>query len=182
MKKCPRCGQTYSDKAINFCLNDGELLSYLADDAPQTLFQNTPSNFVDDSPQTEFLEPPRATSETNWPQQASPVQYQSPEHVLPMQQFAQYPLSVSPSPTLAIVALGLGIGSMTVGWCCYSGLLLSPVAIVTGIIALSQIRKNPDLYSGRGLAIAGVITGAAYLAIILLIVVAYIVAMIAGNM
>lgn len=91
-------------------------------------------------------------------------------------------MSVSPNQTLAIVSLGLGIGSMTIGWCCYSGVLLSPAAIVTGMIALSQIKKDSRIYGGRGFAIAGIVTGAVYLAIILLVIIVYIIAMIAGNM
>ncbi len=181
MKKCPRCGQTYLDSAINFCLNDGELLSYLAEDAPKTLFQNAPTSFVDDSPPTEFLKSPRVTSETNWPPQASPIQYQSPQQGLPLQQFAQYPTSLSPNQTLAIVSLGLGIGSMTIGWCCSMGLLLSPAALITGFIALSQIKKDPQRNSGRGFAIGGIVVGSVFLACYLLFIIIYGIALIGGN-
>src|SRR5688500_5924415 len=163
MKKCPRCGQTYSDTAINFCFNDGELLTYLADDAPQTFFQNAPPSFADDAPETKVLNTPRETNETNWPPHAPPVQYQSPQQGM-HQQFGQFPTTVSPNQTLAIVSLGLGIGSMTVGWCCSTGLLLSPAAIVTGFIALSQIKKDPQRNGGRGLAIGGIVVGSIFLA------------------
>ena len=173
MKKCPQCGQTYTDPAINFCLNDGELLSYLAEDAPKTLFQNSPASFVDDSPPTEFLKSPRPTSETNWPPHAPPVQYQSPQQGLPQQQFGGYPMTLSPNQTLAVVSLGLGIGSLTIGWCCYTGLLLSPAALITGFIALSQIKKDPQAYGGRGFAIAGIVTAAVFLAGMLLFIIIY---------
>ncbi|MEO7672458.1 MAG: DUF4190 domain-containing protein [Pyrinomonadaceae bacterium] len=181
MKRCPRCGQTYSDAAINFCLNDGELLSYLADDAPKTIVQNAPPSFVDDSPPTEFLKSPRVTSETNWPTHAPPVRYQGPQQDAP-QIFTNYPTTVSPDQTLAIVSIGLGVASMTIGWCCYSGMLLGPAAIVTGLIALSMIKKNPGVYGGRPFAITGIVIGAAYLAIMLLIIIVYIIAMIAPNL
>lgn len=168
MKRCPRCGQTYTDSAINFCLNDGELLSYLADDGPQTLLQNAPSSVLEDSPPTEFLKSPSVTKDTNWPLHSSPMQYQSPQ-----QPFVQYPMSVSPNQTLAIVSLGLGVGSMTIGWCCSMGLLLSPAAMITGFIALSQIKKNPQTNGGRGFAIAGIVVGSVFLALYILIIMLY---------
>lgn len=173
MKRCSQCGQTYTDSAINFCLNDGELLNVLADDAPKTLFQNAPPSFVDDSHPTEFLKSPRVTSETNWPQSAPMQQYQSPQQGLPQQQFGGYPMMISPNQTLAIVSLGLGIGSLTIGWCCYTGLLLSPAALITGFIALSQIKKNPQAYGGRGFAIGGIVTAVVFLAALLLFIIIY---------
>jgi hypothetical protein len=27
MKQCPKCHQTYSDEQLNFCLDDGEMLT-----------------------------------------------------------------------------------------------------------------------------------------------------------
>lgn len=173
MKKCPRCGQTYTDSNVNFCFNDGELLSYLADDAPPTLLKNRPSTFVDDAPETEFFNQPRATNVTNWqPQAAPPVPRQGQPANSP-QIFSQYPVIVSPNQTLAIVSLGLGIGSMTIGWCCSLGLLLSPAAIVTGTIALLQIKKDSTANGGRGMAIAGIVVGSVFLACYLLIIILY---------
>lgn len=168
MKKCPKCGQTYTDSAINFCLNDGELLSYLADDAPRTIFQNEPPSFIDDWPPTEFLDRARVTSETNWPPQAAPVLYQSPQQGLPLETLSPYPTSISPNQTLAIVSLGLGVGSMTVGWCCSMGLVLAPAAMIIGFISLSQIKNNPQTNGGRGFAIGGIVAASVFLACYLL--------------
>ena len=88
----------------------------------------------------------------------------------------------SNSQTLALVSLGLGVGSMTVGWCCSLGLLLSPAAIVTGLIALSQIKRDPASYSGRGFAIGGIATGAVFLGLYLLFILIYGIAMIGGGL
>ena len=178
MKKCPRCGRVYTDGAINFCLDDGELLGYLAADAPQTLMQNTPANSTDVGPATEFMPKPADTRETNWPHQASPISYQSPPQPMMQQSYAQYPVRVSPSQTLAFVSLGLGIGSMTIGWCCSLGLILSPAAIITGIISLVQIKKNPQTNGGRGFAIAGIAIGGVFLAMYLLFIIIYGIALI----
>lgn len=173
-KRCPSCGQTYTDEAINFCLNDGELLSYLADDAPRTILSSEPppTRFADDSP-TVFLNKPRVTNQTNWPGSEPTAVWQGGQQDTPQQRFAQYPMTAGPNQTLAIVSLCLGLGSMTVGWCCSMGLLLSPAALITGFIALSMIKKDPQANKGRGLAVGGIVLGAVYLALYLILILLY---------
>tara|TARA_B110000263_G_scaffold181024_1_gene158569 strand:- start:6636 stop:6965 length:330 start_codon:yes stop_codon:yes gene_type:complete len=61
-----------------------------------------------------------------------------------------------PNQTLAIVSLVLAILSLP-GWCCMLYLPLSIAAIITGIIALQKI--NAGTGGGKGMAMAGVITG-----------------------
>ena len=66
-------------------------------------------------------------------------------------------LSTNDSPRVhwaAIVGLSTGILSFFI-----FGLLFSICAIVFSAIALSAIRKAPDEYSGKGMAIAGLILG-----------------------
>lgn len=48
MKRCPQCGQTYSDDTLNFCLSDGGALVFMADSSfeetvviPSPFFQQT---------------------------------------------------------------------------------------------------------------------------------------------
>jgi hypothetical protein len=60
---------------------------------------------------------------------------------------------------LAIIGFILSIVSLTFGLCCCYGLPFSIPGIVCSGIALAQIRKQPGRYSGRGLAMAGVIVG-----------------------
>jgi hypothetical protein len=55
---------------------------------------------------------------------------------------------------LAGWALGTGIASLP---CCFAP-ILSPVSIVLGAIALSQIKQNPN-QGGRGMATAGIVLG-----------------------
>lgn len=39
MKRCPQCGKTYADEALNFCLDDGaDLLDNLSDFSPTLIF------------------------------------------------------------------------------------------------------------------------------------------------
>lgn len=161
MKKCPKCGQTYTDKDLNFCYNDGELLSYMPEDPPPTVVADRSSIYADDPPPTEFLSSSRVTSETNWqPRQAPPVPYQAPEM---SPQLSQFPMTVAANQTLAIVSLCLGIASISLGWCCSTGLLLSPAALITGFIALSQIKKDPEAYTGRGMALGGIAAAGVFL-------------------
>ncbi|NOT47864.1 MAG: DUF4190 domain-containing protein [Acidobacteria bacterium] len=176
MKKCPKCGQTYTDKDLNFCYNDGELLSYLADDAPTRAYSDRPG-YADDPPPTEFMGSARVTQDTGWnPPQAPPVVWQGNQANQTNTPFSQYPTYVSPNQTLAIVSLGLGVGAVTIGWCCSSGFILSPAALVTGFIALNQIKKDPQLYSGKGFALGGIITAAIFLVIYLVIIIGYLIA------
>ena len=159
MKRCPKCGQSYTDPDINFCLNDGELLSRLTDSASRSPFDE--QRRVDDSPPTMILEQAPTTNPTGWP--VTPTA-QPPARWQPAQNQLLYPsLSASPNQVLGIVSLAAGAASLTVGWCCWLGLLLGPAAIITGIIALIQNKKDPEHYGGRGFAIGGIITGALFL-------------------
>lgn len=171
MKQCLRCQKTYSDETLNFCLEDGEMLVVV--DGPSR---------HDDAPPTVMFDQARRTNPTGWPQPqaaAPPVQWQP--QAVNAQQFAGFPVTMSPNQTLAVVSLCLGISSITVGWCCYLGVLLGPAAMVTGFIAMSQNKKDPQKYGGRGMAIAGIVTGAVYIAIMALIVVIYGAAIFLGS-
>ncbi|MDQ2747093.1 MAG: DUF4190 domain-containing protein [Acidobacteriota bacterium] len=57
--------------------------------------------------------------------------------------------------TLPIVSLVLGIISL----CCYTGWLTGPAALITGYLGFKNIKNNPNQYGGKGLALAGMITG-----------------------
>lgn len=56
----------------------------------------------------------------------------------------------------AITGLVFGILSVTGGLCCY-GLPFNILGLIFSLVALVQIKSNPELYDGRGLAIAGVV-------------------------
>jgi hypothetical protein len=76
----------------------------------------------------------------------------------------------------------LGIASVTIGLCCYLGVLLSPAAMITGFIYLSQNKKDPVQYPARGMAIGGIVTGIVYFAILALIIIIYGAAIISGGL
>lgn len=75
--------------------------------------------------------------------------------------YAQYNGQYAPAPRptsgLALTSLICGISGMALFWL-FVPMLASIVAVVTGHLALRQIRTNPVL-GGRGMAIAGLIMG-----------------------
>ena len=59
---------------------------------------------------------------------------------------------------------GMAIASMVCGICSlvlffFFGIVLAIVAVVLGHIHLSNIKKDPQHYSGHGMAVAGLATG-----------------------
>jgi Domain of unknown function (DUF4190) len=83
------------------------------------------------------------------------------------------PIAVAPQQTLAVVSMCLGIFSITIGWCCYVGVITAPIAIGLGGYQLSQIKKDPSKAGGKGMAIAGIATGAAYFVFVAFIILIY---------
>ena len=73
MKICPRCQKTYADDNLNFCLEDGSVLSA----APAA--QMMPDTIIMNEPRTTQPQPPASTSTSapppNWQQQPQPQQY-----------------------------------------------------------------------------------------------------------
>ncbi len=167
MKRCPRCNQTYTDDTLNFCLNDGELL---------TMEQPSPGGYIEEPP-TMVIDGARVTDPISWqqpPPAAPPAQWQ-PRPVA-AQQFGGYAVASRPDQTLATVAMILGIVSLAVS-CCYGGIWLGIPALIVGFLALRNINNDSTKYGGRGLALAGLIMGGISFLITLLIIIAAI----AGN-
>ena len=64
----------------------------------------------------------------------------------------------SVNQTLPIVSLVFGIVSL----CCYISPLTGIVALVTGFMGLKNVNRDPQHFGGKGLAIAGMITGGVF--------------------
>jgi hypothetical protein len=60
--------------------------------------------------------------------------------------------------TLPIVSLVFGIVSL----CCYISPLTGLVAVITGFMGLKNVNRDPRNFGGKGLAIAGMITGGVF--------------------
>src|SRR5262249_16468091 len=102
---------------------------------------------------------------TDWPGANTPQQTNS------LQGFAPTPI-----PYAANLKTGLAITSMVLGIValvsCGLGILIAPVGLILGIIALSKTKNLPNIYGGRGFAIAGVATNSISLLLIVPIIAA----------
>ena len=60
---------------------------------------------------------------------------------------------------VAVVSLSLGSSTLILGLCCFplSGLVLGIAGVSLGIVSLTRISGQPDRYSGKGLAVAGIV-------------------------
>ncbi|MEO6655919.1 MAG: hypothetical protein ABIO36_07515 [Pyrinomonadaceae bacterium] len=72
MKICPRCQKTYADDNLNFCLEDGSVLTQAASAEPQTVFVNEPRP-TQPQPQIQPTTGGQASGQAAWntPQQYS---------------------------------------------------------------------------------------------------------------
>ncbi|WP_194422370.1 DUF4190 domain-containing protein [Microbacterium abyssi] len=107
------------------------------------------------------------------PQQYQAQQYPAPQHQGQQYAAPQYPAQpyapARPTSGLAVTSLITGIAGIVFSWT-FVALLASIAAVVTGHMALKQTRSNSAV-AGRGMAIAGLITGYAGVAIIALLIV-----------
>lgn len=152
MKQCPRCQQTYSDDNLNFCLEDGELLTAFAQEPPL-------SRYADDSPPTMILDQSRVTNPASWPASppsSPPAQWQQPQ--MQNQPFAAPAFIPSRDQTIPTIALILGILSFLLV-CCYGGIWLGLPAAVLGFLGMRNADTDSSKYGGRGMAIGGMVLG-----------------------
>jgi Domain of unknown function (DUF4190) len=177
MKRCPKCNQVFDEEWLSFCTKDGTSLmdtSALPQEPPPTMMSPPLPPSVSPSEQ------PTINLQTSQPAPYSPPapmqqSWQPPPQ--PMQSGWQPP----PPPAyakgkkqgLAIASLILGGVSITIGLCCYLGVLTSPTAIILGIISLSQIKNNPDENGGKPMAIIGVVLGGLYFVVVAFIILIY---------
>ena len=168
MKRCPRCGQTYSDPDLNFCLEDGDLLLQAQTSADGGL--SSRSLIDDDAPPTVMMNDPRATNPTGWGGPSTPTQYQGGSPIYQPPQFSAGSFPRTLDQTLPTVSLILGVFSL-IFVCCYGGLWLGIPAAIVGFIGMRNADRDPSRYAGRGLAIAGLVIGVVTLVLSLLMLI-----------
>jgi len=71
---------------------------------------------------------------------------------------------------------------MTIGWCCYFGVLTGPIAVGLGIFSLVQIKNQPSQYTGKPLAIVGIVTGGLYFVLLFFVILIYGLGVLAGGL
>lgn len=157
MKVCPNCQQRYDDDNLNFCLNDGGILTRVVDEGAPTISLNK-----------------ARTTDQNWSYTDPNTAWQNQQHPpQPMQPFNQQQMNRQWTPgrdqTLPIISLILGVLSLLLTcWC--GGFYFGIAAIITGYIGMNNAKNNPDHYTGKEMAIGGLILGAVSFAIALLFV------------
>ena len=152
MKQCPRCQQTYSDDNLNFCLEDGELLTSFDQEPPL-------GRYADDSPPTMVLDQARVTNPASWPASppsSPPARWQQPN--LQDQTYGAPAYIRARDQTIPTIALILGILSVFM-ICCYGGIWLGLPAAVLGFLGMRNSDTDSSKYGGRGMAIGGMVLG-----------------------
>lgn len=170
MKRCPTCNQTFDEDWLSFCTNDGTALiddSTAQSELAQTIMSPAPP------PPSYPNEPANWNSPSGWSTggAGSVPQYQPAQPA--WQPPPPPPYASGPTQSMAVASLVTGIFSITIGLCCYLGVVSSPVAIGLGIYSLNQIKNSPDKFTGRPFAIAGIVMGTLYFFFIALIIVLY---------
>src|ERR1044072_7492678 len=158
MKYCPQCKRQFTEAWLSFCSDDGTpLIEELA-----------PAKDPNWDPQ--IREPQVKTQseqETQWlPRQPAPGGWIAPDERPPMSPGAWTPPPAPYSPPfnkqtsqgLAIASMITAIAGVVTAGCL--GPLPGIVALIMGLVALSQIKREPDKYGGKPFATAGVIIGA----------------------
>ena len=172
MKRCPKCNQEFAEEWLTFCTSDGTPLTEAARSAdypPPTIAMPQPPVTASQAERPTM----RMPSEGVYGGPLAVPQQQQP--IAPVWQPPSAPFAMAAQPTqgLAVASFVLGLVSIVVGWCCSFGLLTSPVAVGLGIFSLVQIKNNPNQYTGKPLAIIGIVTGALYLLITVLLILLY---------
>lgn len=170
MKRCPVCNTRFEDVYLSFCPNDGTPLARVtADDSAPTVLMPPISNREPASGVAP--NPPPAPQPYGWANDA-PAQWVPPPP----------PTISGPANqqiTLALASMILGLVGITFGWIC-GGPFFALLALILGIVALMQIRKDPIRFGGKPMAVIGLILGALVLAIYLVFMVVWAIMMIVG--
>ncbi len=190
MKRCPSCNRTFIDENLSYCTDDGTPLveqegsssfdpqaTLLSPPPPTTGNVNEPlptqayraGEMPGGMPEPHSWAGPPSVPPAPAPQSWSGQQQQSPSWSPPPPPRPGFVAKKSQQNPLAIASLGVGVFSLTIGLCCYLGLLTGPVAVVLGIVAMIQMKNIEAAPSSKGMAIGGIATGALAMLVIMLL-------------
>ena len=171
MKYCPQCNRQFEEVWLSFCPDDGTPLVHELTPA------RDPNWDPNIRPPKVEEPPPPSEQETQWlpRDQPMPGAWIAPDERPPMAPGAWTPpqppytppINKQPSQGLAIASMITAIAGVVTAGC--FGPLPGIVALIMGLIALSQIKREPDKYGGKPFATAGVIIGAISMAFYVLL-------------
>lgn len=100
---------------------------------------------------------------TEWKPLGTLPEFQSRFSPPPIAPPATPPTIASPQTrkTNSLAVVGLMFGILSFVFCCCYGFPFNIAGIVCSILALNQINARPDLYDGKGIAIAGLVLSVA---------------------
>jgi len=160
MKYCPLCKRRFDEAWLSFCSDDGTpLIQELTPPGDPNWNPNIRGTQVEtpDEQATQWLprEPP------------APGGWIAPDERPPMKPGPWTPPAPpalpylaprsQPSSNLALASMITGIAGLVLAGC--FGPFPGIVALVLGLVALSQIKKSPEKFGGKPFATAGVIIG-----------------------
>src|SRR5262249_30338246 len=140
MKRCPTCNRTFDEDWLAFCTDDGTTLveegpSSRSEPPPTMMAPPMPPSAAPSKQLTLNLSTGSGSRSQPPPSYAPPMPVQSGWLPPPP------PSYTKPKQGLAVASFVLGLVSITIGFCCYLGVLTSPTAIILGIVSLSQIKS-----------------------------------------
>lgn len=126
-------------------------------------FGNAPNTPTFQEPEPPFGQQPFGQQPTEWTPPPVPQADWNNQGLGQNTPFSPPPIRAQgQNQVFSIVSLVAGIISI---FCCWLSPILGIVALVTGYLSLNNIKKDSSAYGGRGLAIAGMVTGGLGLAI-----------------
>ena len=163
MRVCPKCNAQFADPWMSFCPEDGMIL--VDPNLAGIRTSADPSSGPPEDPTLLFRAPVEPGSWATPDVQTPPTPAWVPPAVHTPQPQPQPwrppppPAYVkAPSQALGLASMIVGLLGLVFGVLCF-GPVIGIVALVLGIIALTQNKKTPQYVGGRGFAIVGIVTG-----------------------
>lgn len=183
MKRCPKCNSTFDEEHLIYCTTDGTVLVLDEDTSALEL----PETELLIEPPVTMVMPPRPTEYVpqapNAPTPPAPYSWanDSPPAWVPPPPPIPYVSAARSSQQqgTAVASLILGLISITFGWIC-GGPIFGLLAVVLAAVALTQIKRNPQQYGGKPIALAGLIMGGIALLVSVGLIVLWLVMVIIG--
>jgi hypothetical protein len=160
MKYCPLCKRQFNEAWLSFCSDDGtpliQELTPPADPNWNPHIRGPKVETPDEQPTQWLPRDPPAPGAWIAPDERPPMK-PGPWTPPPPPSAPYLPRTQQPSQNLAIASMITAIAGLLMAGC--FGPIPGIVALVLGLVALSQIKKSPEKFGGKPFATAGVIIG-----------------------